>query len=218
MCLSIENEFTPRRSRAPSPGSHLRFASMFATLSRKGRGFRVRGSRCGDWHRVYLRIANAAPPGSLRFGRRDRPLFGCSLTPKNKEGARNAGVRRTHGPRRLATPRLAELVLEPQVRRTFGVPRAVFEACSVDPRWTDLGIHRWWRTAGAPDAERLGPPPWTLRGVHNGHRTNRAGCLRRLSRRPRRRISATAPPAVPAPSALERAPFVGTGRDVHIFL
>ncbi len=51
--------------------------------------------------------------------------------------------------------------------------------------------------------------------IRHGHRTNRAGCLRLWSRRPRRRISATAPPAVPAPSALERAPFVGTGRIVQ---
>jgi len=76
----------------------------------------------------------SAPPNKVRGRAGRRGLDAGKL-------AQPAHLSRTHGPRHLATSRRngdlgrgrRPAVLGPQVRRTFGVPRAVFEACSARP-------------------------------------------------------------------------------------
>ena len=54
------------------------------------------------------------------------------------EGARNAGPGRTRGPRRLATPRLAEILVEPRVQTGVPASRARCEWLALrQPRRTD---------------------------------------------------------------------------------
>jgi len=92
--------------------------------------------------------------------------------PERMRARGTPGSQGTRGPRRLAAPRLAEVYLEPPVRRSPGVPRAVFEACSA-PTPEDrrpccghpLDILRWWSAAGGPDQRSLGRGP----GVYVRH-------------------------------------------------
>jgi hypothetical protein len=125
-----------RRVKNPSPAS-LRLRSR-GTLSHKGRGCRCTGvpplmiQNSRPWSPLIQ--ANAPPPGW-----REAPGVACipysRSPPKGRAGRRglerptDLGISRHRG-----VPKS----VEPQVRRSPGVPHAMFGLALHDPRWTYL--------------------------------------------------------------------------------
>jgi hypothetical protein len=179
-----------------------------------------------------------------RVARRTSLVPGC---PEKMEGARNAGVgrsqacadcaglsARTHGPRRLAAPRLAESLLEPQVRRNRPAYRWQVYAASVnlaalrgvcrlaphDPRWADfsgavpfshlLGVQRLPTAVGVGQGVRV-MTQQTPRPPYPVTRSRRARTTR-LGPPHFRRASHTFPAATaPRPASCDAADALSWG-------
>ena len=165
------------------------------------------------WRQSGFRLANAPPPGFLAGA--GSPVVCCSiLALEEKEGARNAGVTldpRASMPRgtKAARSRAGRLGLSARCCRlvgrqrrksavTSGVPRAVFEACSVGPPvdrlfrrrplFPLLGVQRLSTAVGIGRCER-GRTPRTHPPSYPVARSRRAGTPRLGP--PRRMVRAT---------------------------
>jgi hypothetical protein len=99
-----------------------------------------------------------------------RVTAGRAATLKDRGRAGRQGPRRTRGPRHLATSRLVEVRIarlrsfelrrgKPQVRRSQGVPRAVFlRLAPRRPRWADNFYPPLVTPCRGAGPARLGPP------------------------------------------------------------